>query len=245
MAKSSPFEVIHERLGATFAEYDGWRLVKDYGDEASEQRALMEASAAFDLSSFGRITVTGGDSWKLIDSLLAGKSEEPKENSWIWSVAAEPGGAGGYVLRVGRMGQSYMLLTRAGDREAVYGLVSSQAVGGRFDEVKVTDITEQTGMLGIYGPGAFESVRKILPLDISGLEAGDVMKISFFMISITILRGSWVGLDGVELICPASVGPMAAGAVAKYHKRANITPAGMECLEKALSLGETETPAGD
>lgn len=234
MAKMSPFEVIHERLGATFSEYNGWRLAKDYGDEVSERRALVEASAAFDLSSFGRITVAGGDSWKLIDHLLAGKSVEPKKNSWIWAVAAEPSGAGGYVIRVGRIERSYMLLTRTEDRESVYGLVSSQATGSGFNEVKVIDVTEQTGMLGIYGPGAFESVSKILPLDISGLGPGGVMKIGFFMITVTLLRGSWVGLDGVELICPASMGPMAAGAVAKYHKRANITPGGMECLEKAI-----------
>ena len=243
MAKSSPFEVIHERLGATFSEYDGWRLVKDYGDEAEEGRALMEASAAFDLSSFGRITVSGVKSWEQLDHILAGKSEAPKENGWIWGVAGAEG-EGGYVVRAARTNDGYMLLTRPSERDAVYGLVSSQA-GNGFDEVKMTDITEQTGMLGIYGPGAFESVRKILPLDMSGLEAGDVMKISFFMISVTILRGSWVGLDGVELICPASVGPMAAGAVAKYHKRANITPAGMECLENALRSGRMEAPAGD
>ena len=241
MTKSSPFEVIHERLGATFSEYDGWRLVKDYGDVAAEREALMEASAAFDLSSFGRITVGGGDHWKLIDNLLAGKSKEPKKNSWIWAVAAELGGAGGYVVRVSRMEGGYMLLTRAGDREAVYGLASSQAASGEISEVKVTDITEETGMLGIYGPCAFESVRKILPLDISGLEAGGVMKIGFFMITVTLLRGSWVGLDGVELICPSSVGPMAAGAVAKYHKKANITPGGMECLEKAIRPAISES----
>jgi len=234
MAKSSPFEVIHERLGGTFSDYDGWRLVKDYGDEASERRALAEASAAFDLSSFGRIVLGGPDSWKLTDSILVGRSKKIDGNSWIWSVAAEAGVTGGFVVRVGRTGQDYMLLTRAGERESVYGLVRSQATKDEFKDVKVTDITEQTGMLGIYGPGAFDSVRKILPLDIGELKPGGMMSISFFMVSVTILRGSWVGVDGLELICPASVGPMAAGVVAKYHKRANITPAGMECLEKAI-----------
>jgi glycine cleavage system aminomethyltransferase T len=132
-----------------------------------------------------------------------------------------------------------MLLTRADEREAVYGLVSSQASREGFDEIIVKDITEQTGMMGIYGPEAFASVSKILPMDIGELTVGRMMSISFFMITVTLLRGSWVGLDGVELICPSSVGPMAAGAVAKYHKKANITPAGMECLEKAIRAGIT------
>ncbi|GAG81256.1 unnamed protein product, partial [marine sediment metagenome] len=29
----------------------------------------------------------------------------------------------------------------------------------------------------------------------------------------------------------------AAGVVAKYHERANITPAGMDCLEVAIAAG--------
>lgn len=237
MSKSSPFEVIHERLGAAFSEYDGWRLVKDYGDESSERKALFAASAAFDLSSFGRITVGGGKSWELMDGILAGKSRTIEENSWIWSVATDENHKCGYVVRIGSIGGGYMILTRAGEREAVYELVSSQTARDGFEEVMVKDITEQTGMMGIYGPGAFESVSKILPMDIRELTAGKMMNISFFMITVTLLRGSWVGLDGVELICPSSIGPMAAGAVAKYHQKANITPAGMECLEKAIRTG--------
>ena len=58
---------------------------------------------------------------------------------------------------------------------------------------------------------------------------------SFFMISITIIRGAWTDDDGIELICPASAAPLAAGAVAKYHARENITPAGMDCLLDAMS----------
>jgi aminomethyltransferase len=245
MAKLSPFKVVHERLGGTFSDYGGWQLVKNYGDEACERKALMEASAAFDMSSFGRITVSGEGSWPLIDGVLTGESEQLEDNRWVWAIASKGEKSGGYVVRVGRTGNSYILLTLPSDREAVFGIVSSQRSQEALNAVKVSDITEQTGMMGIYGPSAFDAVKRILPLDMSGLEAGRMMNISVFMMSLTILRGSWVGLDGIELICPASAGPLAAGAVARYHKKVNITPAGMDCLEKAITLGGTSSSGGN
>jgi glycine cleavage system aminomethyltransferase T len=58
------------------------------------------------------------------------------------------------------------------------------------------------------------------------------------MISVTALRGGWAGSDGLELICPTSAAGLAAGAIAKYHKQQNITPAGMDCLMRAIENGE-------
>ena len=54
------------------------------------------------------------------------------------------------------------------------------------------------------------------------------------MISVTIIRSGWLGIDGIELLCPASVAPMAAGAITRYRDRYNIIPAGMDCLQTAM-----------
>ena len=57
---------------------------------------------------------------------------------------------------------------------------------------------------------------------------------SFMMLSFTLLRGSWLAADGVEVICPAAAGSLVAGAVAKYRHKYNITPAGMDCLNDSM-----------
>ena len=49
----------------------------------------------------------------------------------------------------------------------------------------------------------------------------------------------WLGTDGLELICPAQAGPIAAGAVAKYRHKYNITPAGMDALLAAIANAGT------
>jgi aminomethyltransferase len=235
MAKSSPFEAVHEHLGANFSEYDGWRLVGDYGDRAAEDKALQEASAAFDLSSFGRITIKGTDGEAVIDKLLAGGVERCGNGKWVWAVVSDTQTQSADILRVAKVSGAYIVFTLPAKRQRVLTLAQACANEHALRDVKITDITEKTAMLGIYGPDAVKTTASILPFDIAGIAAGDITNISFFMISITIVRGGWLGADGVELLCPASAGPIAAGVVAKYHKRANITPAGMDCLKKAMA----------
>ncbi len=235
MAKSSPFEAVHEHLGANFSEYDGWRLASDYGDLAAENKALQEASAAFDLSSFGRITIKGVHSEAVIDKLLAGDVKRCDDGKWIWAVVSDRQSRSADVLRVGKASGAYIIFTLPAKRQRVMTLAQACADEHGPGDVKITDITEKTAMLGIYGPEAVKTTASILPFDIAGISAGDITNISFFMITVTILRGGWLATDGLELLCPASVAPMTAGVFTKYRERANITPAGMDCLKRAMA----------
>jgi len=120
-----------------------------------------------------------------------------------------------------------------GEREDAVDLLRHCADKNGVDDVEIDDLTEKTAMLGVYGPRSIDAVGNILPFEVSGIEEYELTEISFFMINVVAIRGSWVGIEGMELLCPASVGPMAIGALEKYHKRENITPAGMDCLETA------------
>jgi len=235
MPKASPFEGVHKVLGANFAEYDGWWLPKDYGDRSAEAGALAQGCAAFDLSSFGRITIKGAHSETLIDRLLAGGSKECRKGKWIWAGVSDGRAGTNEMLRVGKIGADFALFTLPAQREMVLRLVQGYADEAGLADVKIDDITAKSAMLGIYGPEAVTSAGGILPFDIAAIGAGGIEKVSLFMISATIIRGSWAGADGVEIVCPASVAQMAGAVVAKYHKRANITPAGMDCLKEAIA----------
>jgi len=240
MSKSSPFEAVHKILGANLAEYNGWLLPADYGDRAAEAEALAKECAAFDLSSFGRIIIKGADSEALIDRLLAGGADGCCEGKWIWAGLSDGPAGADEMLRVGKIGAEYALFTLPGQRETVLRFAESLTDEVGLADVKIDDITAKSAMLGIYGPEAVTSAGSILPFDIAGIGAGCIEKVSLFMISATIIRGSWAGGDGVEIVCPASIAKMAAGMVAKYHKRVNVTPAGMDCLKGAIAAGQID-----
>lgn len=223
MAKSSPFEGVHQQMGAQFAEYDGWRLPKDYGNPAAESGALSQSSAAFDLCSFGRFSVPAAGATALAGLLAEGTL--PDDGAWI---RTSMNGTG--PIRAARIRNQFLVLTMPSSRQAVSERMQKAGIAA-------VDVTDKTGMLGVYGPDAFRAVSKIIPLDLSELEPGAVVSHSFFMITVTALRGGWLNTDGLELICPASAAGLAAGAIAKYHKQQNIVPAGMDCLIHALGNG--------
>jgi len=235
MSKSSPFEAVHKILGANFAEYDGWLLPADYGDRAAEAEGLERRCAAFDLSSFGRITIKGEHGEALMDRLLAGGADKCRQGKWIWAGLSDGPAGAGEMLRVGKTGAGFVVFTLPAQAESVLRLAQNLADEVGPGDVEISDSTDNSAMLGIYGPEAVKSVGSILPLDVAGIGPGCIEKISLFMISATIIRGSWAGGDGVEIACPASVAQMAGQVVAKYHKRANITPAGMDCLKGAIA----------
>ena len=231
MAKTSPFQAVHQRLGAQFGPYDGWSLPEHYGDPGAETRALSDGCAAFDLSSFGRLSLAGDPDARTLTDLLD-LAALPETGQWA-AVDFNGPDESTFSVRIARTAKSLLVLTRPADRHSVADLLASRA---HPNATKLTDVTEKTGMLGVYGPRAYQAVTAILPFDLGPVEPGGILEISQMIFSVTVLRGSWLGLDGLELICPASLAPLAAGAIAKYHQRQGIVPAGMQCLAQAMNL---------
>jgi aminomethyltransferase len=231
MAKSSPFESIYQRLGANFAEFDGWVLPSDFGNPSAEAHALEHECAAFDLSSFGRLSVRASDPAKMLERAGFELEEGLTDGYWSWAVLKN--GDGGVRCRVGCTDREAVVLTPSGRSCAVMGALE-RGMEGQNGESSLTDLTDRTGLLALYGPKAVESVAPLLPLDLDSLPRRGMMKLSFFMMNLIVFRGSWLDGDGLELICPASAAPLAGGAIAKYHEKQNIRPAGMACLKDKL-----------
>jgi len=230
MSKTSPFDAVHRQLGARFGEFDGWTLPADFGDVQAEAAALKSHCAVVDLSSFGRLSVKGSHIAAFVGELLEGGKVH--DGRWKWATLA----AGGMHLpcRVARLNGEAFIFTPPGADQAAAEAIQKQA--DKHTGIAVTNQTDSTAMLGLYGPAAVASVRDVLPFDISDFDEGDIRKMSFFMINFTLLRGSWVQHgDGLEIICPATAGPLAAGAIAKVRHKKNLTPAGMTSLQTAMT----------
>ncbi|HOQ05417.1 MAG TPA: hypothetical protein PKY88_09425 [Anaerohalosphaeraceae bacterium] len=228
MTKISPFHQIHQTLGAAFEEFDGWHLPRDFGSPQTEQNALLNHCAAVDLSSFGRISVKG-DWQPLLDKAGIQLSASLREGQWCW--AAQNGHA---HLRIGKIGSEVLILTLPGRDRALLSRLG-QIAAGLNPPPSVLDLSDSTGMLGLYGPNAFRSAARIVPFDLEDLQPEGLMKISLFMFNLFVLRGSWLDSDGLELLCPASAGTLAAGSIAKAGQKYNITPAGMTAFRELLA----------
>jgi glycine cleavage system aminomethyltransferase T len=203
----------------------------DFGDSAAELKAASEHCVAFDLSSFGRINISGAGCDEVVEKALAGKIGNIGNGKWVWAIVTGSDGELVDTVRVAKTDDKYTIFTSPAARHAVADIVKSNAGEG----ILVEDITEKTGMLGLYGPDSAGIVEKILPFDISEITAGRIKSISLFMMSITVIRGSWTGCEGFEVLCPKGAASMAAMVVGKYRDRENIVAGGMESLNAAIS----------
>jgi aminomethyltransferase len=225
MAKTSPFEAVHLQLGATMKDYDGWRLPSGYGSIETERQALKSHCVAFDLSGFGRVSVKGPDAAKLLEKM--GFSDLPLRASQEWKWVNN----GSQRYRIAALQSEYVVFSMPG----VDFISKLRDLADKSNlDIQIADLSEKTALLGLYGPQAFTSMSNLLPFEIDELEPGAAMPFSFFMINFTLLRGSWLDGEGLELMGPVSTAGLVGGAISKYHKKYNITPAGMECLLSAM-----------
>ena len=229
MPIATPFKAVHAQLGAKFAEYAGWEMPADFGNIEKELTAAKEHCAAYDLSCFGRITLAGKGK-QLLDEVIIEKTAEVFEETWVWAKIGENNTAVD-IVRIGKYNDKYIILTSPEKRKEVFDMLSRLNAESKF---ALNDVTENTAMLGLYGPSAFEIFKKIPMLDVSGMEIGGVQSFDLFMMSLTIIRGSWAGGDGIEIICPIGASNLAASAIGKYRDKEDIAAGGMESLKQAM-----------
>lgn len=231
MPITTPFKAVHAQFGANFAVYDGWEMPSDFGDVQAEHNAAVEHCAAFDLSCFGRITISS-KAKEMLNGIIAAKSAKIFSDTWAWANIADTNGEIIDTVRIGRCEGRYIILTPAASRKPVYDLLHKLNSDSQYP---LSDITESTAMLGLYGPDSFTIAQKALPIDLSALEPGSITDFDFFMMKLTMIRGSWTGSDGLEIICPVQASGLAAAAIGKYRDRENITAAGTEALNLAIA----------
>lgn len=231
MPINTPFQGVHEQFNARFSEYDGWWMPADFGDKDSELKALAEHCVAFDLSSFGRIAISGSGADEVIEKLLSGNTSGLEEDKCVRAIVKGSDDELIDTVRISKCEGKYIIFTSPAQRLCILEMANKVAEEGTI----IDDMTEKTGMLGFYGPDSVELVEKILPFDISDLDEGGIKSISFFMMTITVIRGSWTSAKGFEIMCPKGACGMAAAAVGKYRDRENIAAGGMESLNTAIS----------
>src|SRR6266850_5661077 len=80
----SPLEAMHQRLGATMIERDGWTVPAAYGDVQGEYAAVREDGAGLiDLSPRGRFLVSGTEAVQFLNGLITNDMKTLAENHWM------------------------------------------------------------------------------------------------------------------------------------------------------------------
>ena len=217
----SALESIHELLGATMIERDGWSVPESYGDASFEYATVREGGPGLsDFSSRGRILVSGTEAIQFLNGLITNDMKTLAVNSWM--PAAFPNVQGRLIasVRIVRLidegtGRNvcpiFLLDTEAATHQRVLKTVERFTLAGDF---RVTDVTSQTAMLSVQGKKAVDLVRTVLGDHAADLLANQSSQIPWPQSdenghaknvgnSMTVMRASHTGEDGFDFIVNA------------------------------------------
>jgi len=245
----SPLEAVHERLGATMIERDGWAVPESYGDELLEYAAVRERGCGvIDLSSRGRILVSGTEAVQFLNGLITNDMKTLAVNSWM--PAAFPNVQGRLIasVRVMRLMDEgadkkaspvFLIDTEAPTHESVLKTIERFTLAGDF---RVKDVTGETAMLSVQGKKAIDVVRSVLGDGAAGVEENQLTQIAHDSSGssdplaatlpsrsnqVAVVRASHTGADGFDLVVIID----GAGSLWDALQGAGARPVGFAALE--------------
>jgi folate-binding protein YgfZ len=162
----------------------------------SAYSAVREGGAGLiDLSSRGRIRVSGSEATMFLNGLITNDVKSLAENRWM--PAAFPTVQGRLIgaVRVVRGKDSFLIDSDAESHEAVLKTISRFTLAGDF---RVTDVTAETALLSIQGKRAAEIVGKVFETSVSDLPRNGAIELP-----VTIIRATHTAEDGFDVVIDA------------------------------------------
>jgi folate-binding protein YgfZ len=212
-------------------EIDGWLVPASYGDELLEYAAVRERGAGLlDLSSRGRLLVTGSEAVAFLNGLITNDMKTLAEHRWMPAVFPNVQGRLLASVRVIRLaddgGKPHFLIdTEPTTHDRVLQTIQRFTLAGDFH---VTDLTNNTVLLSLQGKASSEILRAVLSTDAVAVNSNGVSQCPWEDHQvITLLRASHTGADGFDLILDNSKAEQLWQALKAHGAR----PVGYDALE--------------
>jgi sarcosine oxidase, subunit alpha len=164
----SPLHEWHLAHGAKMAVAGLWLRPDRYGDAVEEVRAVREAVGAIDVSTLGKLRLTGPGVPALLDRLYVNQWQKLGVGRVRYGVMCNDEGVvldDGVCARVGER-EWYMTTTSSG-AGAIFEWIQWWAQSGWGDGAHVTDLTEVNAAINLAGPRSRQVLQGLTSLDLS------------------------------------------------------------------------------
>ncbi len=201
----------HVGHDASMAQRDEWFVPANYGGPANEYAVVREHGAGLiDLSSRGRIRVSGSEAIQFLNGLITNDMKTLKEHCWMSAAFPNVQGrliASVRVMRIadeqGKKGASpvFLLDTEGATRDRVLKTIERFTFAGDF---QVADITAVTAQISIQGANAVGILEKVLGSSWVEPAKEELRIINWNDAELVVVRASHTAEDGFDLITDAA-----------------------------------------
>ncbi len=141
----------------------GWTRPPYHDRIAVEHAAIRERLGIIDMTSFGKLEVTGADALTLLDRVCGSRIDKPVGSVVYTQLLDARGGIVGDVT-VTRIGEDrFRVVTGAGVVDSDRGFLELHVDG----DVAVADLTDELAVIGIWGPEARKALQSVTGDDVS------------------------------------------------------------------------------
>ena len=226
--KHTPFYDFHVSAGGRMVDFAGWEMPVVYRSIIDEHEHTRNSGSIFDVSHMGRVQFSGKDAVAFLSTILTRKIDDQKVGQCRYSlVCNEAGGVLDDVI-VSRDTKHWIMVCNASNREKLLKHFNDVRRTSNLD-FDMADQTQATAMVAIQGPKVIERLSGVFA-DLPEIKRYHFQSGTYMMLmKYTIFRSGYTGEDGVEIVLPASVAPMAMKMLAgKMDKPdATLKPAGL------------------
>jgi len=154
----------HVALGATMVEFGGWQMPVMYPTGiVQEHLATRKGSGLFDVSHMGRFVIRGAGAAKFLQHVLSNNAEalvDRERGAQYTVIPNETGGAVDDTFLYRFAEDEYLLVVNAANRQKDWE--HFQRFLKDFDDVELTDRTEEIIMLSLQGPTSRHLLGQII-----------------------------------------------------------------------------------
>jgi len=218
---------VHQSLGANFGDSSGWQVPTDYGDKMSEYRAVREGVGIIDLSSRGKLRLSGKDHLKFLQGMLSNDVMKLEEGKGMYATILTVKGRMISDMKVYKEKESILIDLEPGLNQKVLELLTKFRLSYKAN---IDDLTESMGLISIQGPKAPKLLEMLFEEEISPMEEFNFIQKDFMDRELMIVSVNRTGEQGFDLFIDNEKVQSLWAVLMKKGEELNLRPVGYYAL---------------
>jgi glycine cleavage system aminomethyltransferase T/glycine/D-amino acid oxidase-like deaminating enzyme len=197
---------------------------------AREHQAFRERAGIIDMSSFGKVEITGPGALALLERVAGRRIDRPAGSVVYTQLLEENGGIAADVTITRLARDHFRLVTGAGYVNSDLGWLRMQV---RDEQVHLREVSDELSVIGVWGPRARDVLDSVTRDDVSeqGFPFMHARQIGVDGFSVLAQRVTYVGELGWELYVDPAVAGQVWDRLTAAGAGSGITPGGYRALD--------------
>jgi aminomethyltransferase len=223
MARRTPLNEAHRRLGGRMVDFVGWDMPVQYSSVIGEHEAVRTAVGLFDVSHMGEIEFTGPGALETANKLITNDLSKCADGQAVYAgLLNEQGGFVDDVVAYRFSPERILIVVNASNKDKDFAWMQARAEG-----VKPVDRSDDFAQIAVQGPKAVGLVQRLTSVDLSKIGTYRFAEGPVAGVQSIISRTGYTGEDGFELYCAPQDAEKLWEALLQEGARDGVKPCGL------------------